>query len=268
MFGNLKNSRQCHLDYKSILQARLEDPMIKFFYSDLQALIHSQQQAAEVRNSNFQDRKSLYVRAKADTFSVFSPNSLAMLNQDARLLYVAIKEYIDEMNIIKLNQALIKRFKVMAKDKYFLLETLTKRLITMFLPFHNGAISYMKPVLKNCMLVEWMGRPALLYHGPSYYPMRDKYLRYKSLKTCCLLRMPRVIEGKITFKCVLPFCKASLELIPPSQSSGKATIGPCQFMHTCLHNSMIFRPTMLLHPERYGGDLENWFPKDFLVGVP
>ena len=138
------------------------------------------------------------------------------------MLYVAIKEYVDEMNILKLNQALLKRFKIMTKDKFVLVETLAKRLITMFLPFHDGAITYMKPVLKNCILVEWMGRPALIYYGPSYFPMQDKYKRNKSLPTCCLLRMPRVIEGKITFKCVLPRCKATLELLPPSHSDGVA----------------------------------------------
>ena len=104
-----------------------------------------------------------------------------MLSYEAQKLYVAIKEFVDEMNILKLNDCLIKRFKIMSKDKFILVETLSKRLITMFLPFHEGAITYMKPVLKNCILIEWMGRPALIYYGPSHFPMLDKYKRYKTL---------------------------------------------------------------------------------------
>jgi hypothetical protein len=57
MFGKSVNSHQCHLFYKGIMKARLDDPMVQFFYEDLQKMIHSQYHELEVRKFKFSGSK-------------------------------------------------------------------------------------------------------------------------------------------------------------------------------------------------------------------
>ena len=120
----------------------------------------------------------------------------------------------------------------------------------MFLPTHYPMLKLLdKRFLNAAWLVNWFDNPYFLFHANVYVettiPRREGR---EPVQTTCLFRMPEIIDNRITFRCALPACKATL-VLSNDEDKPYHGIRVGDQLHTCLHDSKNFRLYSLLEPK-------------------
>ena len=104
--------------------------------------------------------------------------------------------------------------------------------------------------LYSAWLVNWFDKPYFLYFEQNYFETTVKRREGREpIITICLYKMPEIIDNRITFRCALPACKATLVLSNDEDKPVHGRIRVGDQMHTCLHDNKNFRLYSLLDPE-------------------